>query len=95
MHTNPFATEAAQYAHLTDIRCRSGAEGSRTPDLRRAKSGPYCRGSSPLFKNACKIALLSLAAFASVRCYSCGLVCYWCKRAVTNNPLGVVCKQVR
>ena len=33
---------------------RSGAEGIRTPDLRRAKSDPKCRGCSLLFKNSCK-----------------------------------------
>ena len=32
----------------------SGAEGLRTPDLRRAKSGLYYRRRSPLFKNTCK-----------------------------------------
>jgi hypothetical protein len=30
---------------------RSGAEGIRTPDLRRAKSEHYYRGCSSLFKN--------------------------------------------
>jgi hypothetical protein len=36
------------------------------------------RSCSPLSRNACKIALLSLAAFTSVRRCSCGLVYYWC-----------------
>ena len=60
----------------------------RTPDLRRAKSRYYYRACSPLFRTTCKIALLPLAAFVGVRCYSCGLVYYWCRRAVTSNPLG-------
>ncbi len=33
---------------------RSGAEGIRTPDLRRAKADSYCRDCSPVFKNPCK-----------------------------------------
>ena len=33
---------------------QSGAEGIRTPDLPRAKSGHYYRRRSPLFKNTCK-----------------------------------------
>src|SRR5215204_6460665 len=33
---------------------RSGAEGNRTPDLRRAKSGHYYRRCSWLFKNSAK-----------------------------------------
>jgi hypothetical protein len=32
----------------------SGAEGIRTPDLRRAKADSYCRDCSPVFKNPCK-----------------------------------------
>jgi hypothetical protein len=40
----------------------SGAEGIRTPDLRRAKSKPHYRGSSLLFKNTCKIVDLPLEA---------------------------------
>src|SRR5215213_6593820 len=73
----------------------SGAEGIRTPDLRRAKSDPQCRACSSLFKNTCKIALLHLAAFASIRCCSCGLVYYWCKRVLAccttgRSPVAIV-----
>jgi len=32
---------------------RGGAEGIRTPDLRRAKSEHYYRRRSPLFRNTC------------------------------------------
>jgi hypothetical protein len=32
----------------------SGAEGIRTPDLRRAKADSYRRGCSPMFRNPCK-----------------------------------------
>ncbi len=57
----------------------SGAEGSRTPDLRRAKSKAYYHGYSPLFKITYKIECLPLEAFATVRHCLCGLVYYWCK----------------
>ncbi len=57
----------------------SGAEGIRTPDLRRAKSGAYRRRSSPLFRNTCKSADFSVAHFVLVRRCSYGLVYYWCK----------------
>ena len=33
---------------------RSGSEGIRTPDLRRAKADLQCRGGSLTFKNSCK-----------------------------------------
>jgi hypothetical protein len=44
----------AQILEIEDF--DSGAEGIRTPDLRRAKSGTYYRGCSLLFKIACKTA---------------------------------------
>ena len=69
------------------LKAQSGAEGSRTPDLRRAKSRYYYRPRSPLFKIACKIALLPLAAFACVRRRSCGLVYYWCKQTLDITSL--------
>ena len=56
----------------------SGRCWVRTSDLCRVKSDPGCRSCSPLFRNACKIALLSLPVFTSVRRCSCGLVYYWC-----------------
>src|SRR5215204_2738667 len=58
----------------------SGAEGIRTPDLRRAKSDLHCRGCSQAVRNACKTADLPLGAFISVRRCSPRLVYYWCKR---------------
>jgi hypothetical protein len=52
----------------------SGAEGSRTPELRRAKLGYYHRSCSPLFKNTCKTESLALVLAVPVRGRSCGLV---------------------
>jgi hypothetical protein len=63
---------------------RSGAEGIRTPDLRRAKSESNYRSRSPLFKKCCKIGDLCLGAFVLIRRCSRGLVYYWCKRASTQ-----------
>jgi hypothetical protein len=73
----------------------SGAEGIRTPDLRRAKSGPYRRGRSPLFRNTCKVADFSVAHFVIVRRCSRGLVYYWCKRVLAccttgRSPVAIV-----
>jgi hypothetical protein len=64
---------------------RSGAEGSRTPDLRRAKSRYYCRACSSLFKNTCKFEYSPLEAFMGVRRCSCGLVYYWCTQTLTQH----------
>jgi hypothetical protein len=66
-------------------RSQSGAEGIRTPDLRRAKSDPYRRGCSLVFRNTCKIGYWPLKAFVSVRRCSRGLVYYWC----TGAPGGI------
>ena len=63
---------------------RSGAEGNRTPDLRRAKSDAECRRRSPLFRNSCKTKYLPLGAFVSVRRCSRGLVYYWCTGATQD-----------
>jgi hypothetical protein len=60
------------------LHLRSGAEGIRTPDLRRAKSDPRYRHCSLVFKNTCKIADLILEVFVGVRSRSPGLVYYWC-----------------
>jgi len=65
----------------------SGAEGNRTPDLRRAKSDPKHRSCSLTFKIACKTALLPLEVFVSVRCCSRGLVYYWCRRTSGSSLL--------
>jgi hypothetical protein len=40
--------------HLQNAGFRSGAEGTRTPGLRRAEPGHHHRGRSPSFKNPCK-----------------------------------------
>jgi len=68
-----------------------GLLGIRTPDLRRAKSGPYYRGRSPLFKNTCKSTYSSITHFLVVRRCSRGLVYYWCKKTkatvgLTSQP---------
>ena len=55
-----------------------GAEGIRTPDLRRAKSGPYRRGDSPLFRTSRKMAYFLYERLASVRLSSRG----WCTTGV-------------
>ena len=70
----------------TTLCSQSGAEGIRTPDLRRAKSEPYCRGCSLLFKNTCKSAELPLEAFVGVRRRSRGLVYYWCTQEGSAPP---------
>ena len=77
-------TRSGVSADLSRFTCklpyfRSGAEGIRTPDLRRAKSGYYHRGCSPVFGNTCKIASLLLEAFVGVRVRSPRLGYYWCK----------------
>src|SRR5215208_6909582 len=71
--------------HYSLITCkqahfRSGAEGIRTPDLRRAKAESHHRSRSRLFKNTCKTANSRLCSFAVVRSRSRGLVYYWCSR---------------
>jgi len=69
----------------------SGAEGIRTPNLRRAKSGPYYRGRSPLFKNTFKTTCLPLEAFVFVRRRWRALVYYWCNRCTaTGRTVGSV-----
>jgi hypothetical protein len=70
-----FGTLISCFAFLLQSLCfLSGAEGIRTSDLRRAKSEHYYHACSLLFKITCKIALLPLATFASVRGCSHGLV---------------------
>ena len=74
---------------------RSGADGIRTHALRRAKSEPYRRGRSPLFRNTCKLADFSVAHFVIVRRCSRGLVYYWCKRVLAccttgRSPVAIV-----
>ena len=81
--------------HLQNCTFQSGAEWTRTPGLRRAKSGLRYRGRSVLFKIACKIEYLPLGAFVSVRRCSRGLVYYWCKRvlaccATGRSPVAIV-----
>ena len=53
---------------------KSGAEGIRTPDLRRAKADSYCYGCSLLFKNSCKQAYSILCIVVSVRRCLSGLL---------------------
>jgi hypothetical protein len=78
---------------------RSGAEGIRTPDLRRAKAGHYHRRCSLVFTIACKI-----APFVSGSIHVCSPLFVWVGvllvyMSLTSTPalshLCVVCNMLR